>query len=154
RAISKTGINIISAHAGRMERVPRSRMKFGYRKGPFRRRIITAVVLRLRRDEPEKIKARMRRILEEKLATQPYSERSAGCVFKNPEGESAGALIDRAGLKGECLGGAEVSRRHANFIVNTGRARAGDVVQLIKRIQRRVYRTAGRRLRREIVFLK
>ena len=76
------------------------------------------------------------RILKQRNKHQPWAAASAGCVFKNPlEGRSAGQLIDMAGLKGKCIGDAEVSTRHANFIINRGRATANDVLALIDLIQ-------------------
>ena len=76
---------------------------------------------------------------------------SAGCVFRNPEGQFAGQLIDQAGLKGKKIGGAEGSRKHANFIVNTGSATASDVKKLIKKIQKAVKSKFGIKLETEVV---
>ncbi|MHC4663805.1 MAG: UDP-N-acetylmuramate dehydrogenase [Planctomycetota bacterium] len=140
--------------AGRLERLPRERLRFGYRRGPFRRRIITSVVLRLKPNDPDRIFATMREILAAKRITQPLGARSAGCVFKNPAAASAGELIDKAGLKGLRCGDAEISRRHANFIVNLGGASAGDVTNLMDRMARRVFQASRCRLKSEIVFLK
>jgi len=70
-------------------------------------------------------------------------EPSAGCIFKNPPGNSAGRLIDEAGLKGERVGDAEVSTTHANFIVNRGHATGADVLALIQRVRERVHQTNG-----------
>ncbi|MES2272842.1 MAG: UDP-N-acetylmuramate dehydrogenase [Chlamydiota bacterium] len=95
------------------------------------------------------------KILDLRLKTQPYKEKSAGCVFRNPlPSFSAGALIDRCGLKGFTLGGAKVSELHANFIVNSGSACAQDVVRLIRIIQERVFAQTGIHLEPEIrIFL-
>ncbi|MCW5548684.1 MAG: UDP-N-acetylmuramate dehydrogenase [Opitutaceae bacterium] len=79
-------------------------------------------------------------------------EPSAGCIFKNPPGESAGRLIDRSGLKGERVGDAEVSRVHANFIVNRGRATAADVLELVRRVRDRVRQTTGVELEPEVLL--
>jgi UDP-N-acetylmuramate dehydrogenase len=79
---------------------------------------------------------------------------SAGCVFKNPAGHAAGALIEKAGLKGFRIGDAEVSLQHANWIINRGRARSRDVVALIEHIEERVERDSGIRLEREIRIIK
>jgi UDP-N-acetylenolpyruvoylglucosamine reductase len=83
--------------------------------------------------------------------TQPR-EPSAGCIFKNPPGDSAGRLIDACGLKGERLGGAEVSRVHANFIVNAGEATASDVIGLVRRVRARVRETTGTTLQPEVLL--
>jgi UDP-N-acetylmuramate dehydrogenase len=99
---------------------------------------------------PERLLQRRRSILAEKSATQPLRAWSAGCVFKNPRGSSAGFLIDKAGLKGLRVGGAVVSTKHANFIVNSGGATATDVLQLIGLVVERVYDAFGVRLELEI----
>ncbi len=84
------------------------------------------------------------RVLQERKGTQPSGMPSAGCVFRNPvDGPPAGWLIDRAGLKGLCIGDAVVSPVHANFICNAGRARAGDVLALIERVRCRVQQLFG-----------
>jgi UDP-N-acetylmuramate dehydrogenase len=89
-------------------------------------------------------------IIRERKGTQPLGYPSAGCIFKNPEGLVAGALIERCGLKGLRVGDAEVSSKHANWIVNRGHAMARDVVALIEEIESRVELDFGVRLEREI----
>jgi UDP-N-acetylmuramate dehydrogenase len=84
---------------------------------------------------------------------QPHNVRTAGCVFKNPPGEFAGKLLDRAGCKGMRCGDAVVSVRHANFIENRGNARAADIVTLVEECRRRVYQTCGILLEPEVRFL-
>ena len=81
---------------------------------------------------------------------QPYDMPSAGSVFKRPEGYYAAALIEECGLKGRQVGGAQVSPKHAGFIVNTGGATCADVLELIRQIQREVYERKGVRLEPEI----
>ncbi|MBF8262373.1 MAG: murB [Parachlamydiales bacterium] len=83
-------------------------------------------------------------------ATQPYREKSAGCIFRNPPQKSAGALIDQCGLKGLCVGGAKVSEIHANFIINASHATQADVMSLIEQIQQRVFQQTGIRLEPEV----
>ena len=95
--------------------------------------IVTRVRLRLHKSDPATIEARMQAV-DAARKSQP-KRRSAGCAFKNPPGDSAGRLIDEAGLKGLRVGGAVISREHGNFVVNTGRASAADVWKLVKRIQ-------------------
>ena len=97
----------------------------------------------------EEIRAQMVQIQERRRRSQP-AERSAGSIFKNPAGDYAGRLIEAAGLKGLRVGGAQVSDRHANFIVNRGGASAADVANLMARIQSRVQRASGVRLDPEI----
>ncbi len=90
----------------------------------------------------EKDKEEMMKVIQEnrekRINTQPMEYKNAGSVFKNPEGLSSGKLIDEAGLKGLCIGDAEVSEKHANFIVNKGNATSKDIKELIKEIQRRI----------------
>jgi UDP-N-acetylmuramate dehydrogenase len=103
---------------------------------------------------PEAIQTRMRDFLAARRASQPSNPRSCGSVFKNPpEGPSAGLLIEQAGFKGRRLGGAQVSWKHANFILNQGGATAGDIKALIDQIQEAVWRRFGINLEREVVFL-
>ena len=100
-------------------------------------------------------RSRYRRILEEKRSSQPLAGRSAGCVFKNPEGPGlppAGRLIEELGFKGHRVGGARVSARHANFLLCEGNARARDVLELIHRIRQRAWRERGVRLELEIAL--
>jgi len=94
--------------------------------------------------------ARRDEILAEKRASQPMRSWSAGCVFKNPPGDSAGRLVDACGLKGTRVGGALVSRKHANFIVNRGDATASDILGLIDLVSQRVEDEHGIRLELEI----
>jgi UDP-N-acetylmuramate dehydrogenase len=93
----------------------------------------------LSRENPEKVVHRMRRVWITKRENQPYGHQSCGCIFKDPADVSAGALIDQAGLKGTRFGGAEVSDRHANFIVAHPGAKASDILHLIDQIQQRVW---------------
>ena len=83
-------------------------------------------------------------------ATQPIRAKSAGCVFKNPEGESAGKIIDSLGMKGKIFGGARVSDLHANYIINEGGASAKDIISLIEKIEDTVYHQKDIRLEREV----
>lgn len=92
----------------------------------------------------------MKDYLRYRKATQPLTEPNAGCVFKNPGPRTAGQLVEAAGLKGEKVGGAQVSTKHANFIVNTGRASASDVLALIRLVQERVKKASGVELQLEL----
>jgi UDP-N-acetylmuramate dehydrogenase len=103
---------------------------------------------------PAAIEERMRQLLAARKARFPANPRSCGSVFKNPPGgPAAGALIDQAGFKGRHAGAAQVSRKHANFILNQGQATAGQVQALIADIQETIWRTRGVILEREVVFL-
>jgi UDP-N-acetylmuramate dehydrogenase len=88
---------------------------------------------------------------EKRRASQPMGQKSAGCIFKNPPGASAGRMIDELGLKGLSVGDARVSDRHANFFVNAGRANAGDMLALIADVRDRVEKAYGIQLENEVV---
>ncbi len=104
-------------------------------------------------DEPAAVRARVDAHLGHRRDTQPLDVPSCGSVFKNPPGDHAGRLIELAGLKGERAGGAQISSVHANFIVNTGDARAADVLALIVRAQQAVRERTGIELEREVHVL-
>jgi UDP-N-acetylmuramate dehydrogenase len=136
---------------GALKRLTGAECGFSYRSSGFADGdVIVECQLALTRDDSTRIHKRMRKGWETRKASQPLDKPSAGSVFKNPAGDFAGRLIESAGLKGYCVGGAMVSVKHANFIVNTGGARAGDVLAVIKEVERRVYETSGVRLEREI----
>ncbi|MGC9194843.1 MAG: UDP-N-acetylmuramate dehydrogenase [Syntrophobacteraceae bacterium] len=102
---------------------------------------------------PDLVKERVETILEKRRRTQPLRYPSAGSVFKNPEGQFAGALVEKAGLKGYRIGDAQISEKHANWIVNRGRATAGEIIELVEKAENEVYGTFGVRLEREIRIL-
>jgi UDP-N-acetylmuramate dehydrogenase len=112
---------------------------FDYRSTNISARFILGATLQLEGDDPERIMRRTKEIWMFKRNSQPLNTKNAGCIFKNPRGLSAGALIDQAGLKGMKVGGAEVSEKHANFIVAHEGCSADDVLRLIKIIQEKVY---------------
>lgn len=103
-------------------------------------------------DTPEAIRARQQSLAARRKESQPR-EASPGCLFKNPDGQSAGAMIDRLGLKGLREGGALVSPKHGNFIVNTGSATAGDVIRLVRLLRQRVFASHGLVLEPEVILL-
>jgi UDP-N-acetylmuramate dehydrogenase len=110
-----------------------------------------AAWLKLESGSGEAAKARMKEMLDRRSATQPLSLPNAGSVFRNPPGDHAARLIQEAGLKGLVLGGAQVSEKHANFIVNPeGKARAADIEALIERVQAEVLAKFGVQLVREV----
>ncbi|MDY4192684.1 MAG: UDP-N-acetylmuramate dehydrogenase [Oscillospiraceae bacterium] len=134
--------------AGRTRNVPAAEMELGYRTSVFQHRnwCITRVHLRLREGDPEQIRRCMEDYMERRREKQPLEYPSAGSVFKRPEGNYAGALIEQCGLKGRRVGGAQVSEKHAGFIVNTGGATCRDVLELIGQIQREVADQTGYQL--------
>lgn len=135
---------------GFVEVLSREQIGFAYRHSTLADRIILSATLDLRRDDPAATRSRFNECLAYKLRTQPLSDKSAGCIFKNPTGASAGKLIDQAGLKGTIRGAARVSERHANFIVAERGATATDVLQLIDVVRDRVRRTFDTELELEI----
>ncbi len=113
--------------------------------------VILSAEFELETSDPEAVVRRMRRIWIVKKENQPYGHQSSGCIFKNPTPDvPAGTLIDQAGLKGTRVGGAEVSDRHANFIVAQPGAKAEDVLHLIDQIRQRVWQQFGYELELQI----
>jgi UDP-N-acetylmuramate dehydrogenase len=125
-------------------------LTFEYRFSSINELAILNVELELKPGDPNEITRRMRQLWITKKAAQPFSFQSAGCIFKNPRGLSAGSLIEQSGLKGMKVGGAEVSDRHANFIVTSSGATSADVLNLIEVIQSRVSEQHGVDLELEI----
>ena len=125
-----------------------------YRNGNLGTKVVAAALLKFRLDEEHAVKERTRNFLKEKNAVQPVTEWSAGCVFKNPDperscGRTTGKLVDEAGLKGRAVGGAQISPKHGNFIVNTGHATAKDVLELVRIAQETVFERFGVQLEME-----
>lgn len=123
---------------------------FRYRHTDLGDATVCGATLRLRREDPVALRRRFLDMWEYKKGSQPLADASAGCVFKNPPGGSAGALIDRAGLKARSVGGAYVSSRHANFICAKEGATASDVLSLIGMIRREVAARFGVELELEL----
>lgn len=128
---------------------------FGYRKSIYSKsdKIITDAVFKLLPSSYDEIKSQMSLHLKKRRDKQPLNFPSAGSVFKRPEGYFAGELIEKAGLKGYCIGGACVSEKHAGFIINTGDATSDDIMRLIKHIQKVVYEKNNVTLECEIKML-
>lgn len=124
--------------AGRLLTRERGGFQFGYRTSDLRNDVIVQATLGLCPDSAEAIQARIAAALA-KRGEQPIGVRCSGCTFKNPQGDYAGKMIDSVGLKGLRSGGAWVSDKHANFILNDGTATAGDICNLIETIQQRIF---------------
>ncbi|MCX5749275.1 MAG: UDP-N-acetylmuramate dehydrogenase [Candidatus Saganbacteria bacterium] len=137
---------------GKVKKIPKIACGFSYRGSDLDKgsQIIIEILLELKREDIQKISERQEEILFLKTASQPIGLPSAGCVFKNTTGEPSGKIIEKAGLKGERIGGAEVSNIHANYIVNTGGAKAADIKLLIERIRAIVMDKFGIKLELEI----
>ena len=111
---------------------------------------VTGATLELEPGDADAITERMQAFYKQKVETQPFAEENAGCMFKNPPGDSAGRLIDISGLKGYRIGGAEVSTVHGNFILNIDNATATDVLDLVAHIQQQVREKTGISLQTEV----
>ena len=122
--------------AGEIRRMSKDQVGFRYRRTSLDGAIVIAAGFDLR--PADGVRARYDAVMDEKRKAQPLGTHNAGCMFKNPPGGQAGRMIDECGLKGERVGGAHVSRKHANFIVNDGSATASDVLALVDRIRSRV----------------
>lgn len=140
---------------GRIQRFGKSESQFSYRHSIFQNNgcAICEVELSLHRGEHAHIHTKMGDYTLKRKTKQPVEMPSAGSTFKRPAGHYAGTLIDQAGLKGLQIGGAQVSMKHAGFIVNTGGATAQDVLNLIAEVQRRVYENFGVKLQPEVRIL-
>ena len=140
---------------GELRRLSRDEMEMGYRSTmPLRRgAIVVSACFELRRDDPEAIQERMRDLANRRREKQPLNLPSAGSTFKRPEGHFAGALIEQCKLKGCRIGGAQVSEKHAGFIVNVGEATAADILNLIEHVQRVVQAQTGVHLETEVRVL-
>jgi UDP-N-acetylmuramate dehydrogenase len=142
---------------GELVTYPAAELRFEYRTTNIPDPLIIAATFELRPADPIALRKRVKEIFAFKKSTQPLAGHSAGCTFKNPidpvseQRVSAGKLIDETGLKGQRIGGASVSRQHANFIMTEPGATAGDVLQLMELIRRRVYEHCGIELEHEIV---
>ena len=139
--------------------VPASELALSYRDSRFKhggdgpRDVIVEATFRLAAADPDTIKARLDEIRHWRQAHQPLGLPSAGSVFRNPDGDSAGRLIDAAGLKGTRIGGAVVSEKHANFIVNDQKGSATDVRRLAERVRAEVLARHGVTLAFEVEFV-
>ena len=130
---------------------------FAYRHSRFKDdlldHVIVAARFRVHRDDPVQVRQRTDAVQAQRKASQPYGIRSLGSVFKNPPGDYAGRLVEAAGLRGRRIGGAQISDKHANFIVNLSHASAADVLALAELAHDAVLQQFGVDLEREIVVL-
>ncbi|MBQ8110388.1 MAG: UDP-N-acetylmuramate dehydrogenase [Clostridia bacterium] len=140
---------------GQVRTLPREALEMGYRTSmPLRAGgVVLSARFALTPDDPEAIAGRMRELNARRREKQPLNLPSAGSTFKRPEGHFAGALIEQAGLKGRSVGGAQVSEKHAGFIVNTGSATAADILELIATVQSEVMARFGVALETEVRVL-
>lgn len=135
-----------------VKRIPGSEMKFGYRhsRAMDEKWMVLGARFRLEKGDKEQIDAAMRDFAARRKEKQPLNYPSAGSFFKRPEGHFAGALIEKAGLKGKQVGGAQVSEKHAGFFINAGGATASDFLALMRLVQDTVQRESGVLLEPEV----
>ncbi len=144
-------VTLLDRH-GRVERRHVSPSDFAYRSAPFLGdRLVIEALFELTPRKASEIEETLRPLRERRRLTQPVGARSSGCFWKNPQGGSAGRLIEEAGLKGLAVGGAKVSEIHGNFIVNEGGATFSDVMALSDRIREKVLKDFGVALEMEVV---
>jgi UDP-N-acetylmuramate dehydrogenase len=143
---------VLVSRDGKVETVETGPDTFAYRSSPgVGDRFVASATLRLTPEDPAVIAERMRGFRDRRVRTQPTGERNAGCMFKNPQGDHAGRLIDACGLKGATVGRAQVSTLHANFFINLGGARFADVLSLMEQVRERVAAETGVTLEPEVV---
>lgn len=138
---------------GELHRFSRSELTFTYRYSSFHERKGAIVEAQFLLRPLAEARQKQLDIVAYRTRTQPYSEKSCGCIFRNPLNEKAGALIEKCGLKGTKIGGAEVSTVHANFIINSKDASAKDVLMLAQLVKEKVNRQTGIELEMELRFL-
>ncbi len=139
--------------AGEVTDLPRNRVPFTYRHSGLEGNVVLGCALRLDEERAETIKADLQLYLRKRKEGTPFDQPCCGSVFKNPEGATAGRLIDRCGLKGRKVGGAKISEMHANYIVNTGHASADDVLKLVDIARTAVFKEYGVELTLEVKIL-
>ncbi|MDR1662865.1 MAG: UDP-N-acetylmuramate dehydrogenase [Endomicrobium sp.] len=132
----------------------RKQIDFSYRKSSLENSIISDVCFSLKKTTKNDSLAVVFKSVQRRLKTQPLNFPNAGSIFKNPKGFSVGKLIDEVGLKGVCVGGAQISEIHGNFIVNIERALAKDVLALISLIEEKIYKQFNIKLETEIKIIK
>lgn len=136
--------------SGSLEIYTRSEIAFSYRTSSFQKRRGAIASARFELETSSEARQKQLQIIDYRMRTQPYGALSAGCVFRNPEGASAGALIEKSHLKGVCVGGAEVSAVHGNFLINKGGATAQNILDLVTLVQKEVKDKMGVDLEMEV----
>ncbi len=140
---------------GKVSAFGRDELDLSYRSSRFMKEggIVCEAVLKLKRGDAEEINSQIRTYTEKRTKSQPLNFPSAGSMFKRPTGYYTGALIEQAGLKGFSIGGAQVSEKHAGFVINTGDATAKDIDDLVSHIQKTIKERNGVELQREVRFI-
>ncbi|MFH1379276.1 MAG: UDP-N-acetylmuramate dehydrogenase [bacterium] len=147
-------VEVMDYH-GRISRIIKKNIQFSYREAKkLLNKIILSAKFKFSAGQTSVLMRTRKRIMRSRRKKQPWDKHSAGSVFKRPSGNFAGRLIRQAGLRGYRIGGAEVSKKHAGFIITRGKAKAADIIALIKLIQRRVYKKCNINLKLEQIIIK
>ena len=141
---------------GEIVELTRDEMGFGYRKSIMQTEplVLISATFKAEKGDKAEIRAQMDTLMAKRKASQPLEYPSCGSAFKRPEGHYAGALIEQCGLKGVSVGGAQVSVKHAGFVINAGNATATDVISLLTLVSDTVFEKTGVRLEPEIRIIK
>lgn len=141
--------------SGNPGRLIGEQLSLGYRRSAYTDKyfVITGLTLVLEKGDKEQINAKMQELLQKRIDKQPLDLPSAGSFFKRPEGNFAGALIEQCGLKGFTVGGAQVSVKHAGFVVNKGGATTADILELGRLVSEKVLKETGVQLEREVKYI-
>jgi UDP-N-acetylmuramate dehydrogenase len=137
-------------HEGVLQRIKKDQDSFSYRRSRFAEDVVLGASFQLEHGDKEKLSAIRRECILKRNESQPLEYPNLGSMFKNPPHTFAARLIEQAGLKGKRVGDAQVSEKHANFIVNRGTAKAADIVTLIDLVKRTVYQNSGLKLELEV----
>ena len=153
---SLIGVTVMSGEGGEPFKMKAEELELGYRHSiiPERGIVVLEAEFELAKGDHDSIFALMDELSARRKEKQPLEYPSAGSTFKRPEGYFAGKLIEDAGLKGFSVGGAQVSEKHAGFVINKGGATSADIMNLIKEVQRRVYEASGVMLEPEVKFME
>ncbi len=148
-------ITLFDCHTGLIKTLNKNQFSFYYRGINLgcKEFVLLEANLILSTQDKEKIFLKIKQVYEQRKKSQPVNFLSAGCIFKNPAEKPAGYLIEKSGAKGLIIGDAQVSTKHANFIINRGAATARDILKLIEKVEHMVEKTFGIKLEREINFI-
>ena len=159
KPLSYYGDNLVSANLvdnrGQVKTVKKSYFKFAYDFSILQKtkELLLDAVFKLKKSKPEIVKQHADFAMDYRKKTQPFGVFTSGCFFKNIDGQSAGRLIDQAGLKGKRIGGFQVSEKHANFIINDGSGKPEDLKKLLQLIKTKVKEKFGIKLEEEVIII-
>ena len=139
--------------SGEIQHLQKEDLLFSYRTSSFQKTNGAIAAATFKLTPSSEARTKQLDIITYRKNTQPYGNKSAGCMFRNPTGTHAGALIEQCGLKGYTLGGARVSELHANFIINSGKGTAQDILELIQLIKKQVKEKTGYDLKTEVKYI-